>query len=223
MTSGSLARPALARQSTPHARVRLVDRSPLDQFIVGLLIVFLLVYAYELMLLVPCGSFADMANCDLPPASKQFWSTYFQIDPLFAQMPPYYVAIMSMQDYLYNPWWALCLFMFFTNRQDAPWHASITLLVTGMIVATSSVIFGVQLQHPHYTATIMTALLMINGPWIAGPLLISWRLRHGRHAEVATPTGGGSVARAGVLLALPFVLYTLLSLASIALTGERAG
>lgn len=221
MTSESLARPALARPTTDRARVRWVDRSALDQFILGVLIVFMLVYVSELMILVPCGSFAELSTCDLPPASKAFWTTYFGIDPLFAQMPPYYVAIMSIQDYLYNPWWAICLFMFFTNRQDAPWHASITLLITGMIVATSSVIFGVQLQHPHYTATIMTALLMINGPWIAGPLLVSWRLRHRRTSVdvQASRNEGGGALRAGVLIALPFVLYTLLSLASIAIAG----
>jgi len=219
MASESLAPAAIARSTAAPARIRLVDRSALDQFILGLLIVFMLVFAYELMLLVPCGSFTDLSTCDLPPESTQVWSTYFRIDPLFAQMPPYYVAIMSLQDYLYNPWWAVCLFMFWTNRQDAAWHASLTLLITGMIVATSSVIYGVQLQHPHYTAPIMAALLMTNGPWIAGPLLISWRLRHGRRAGAAKAGGGGSRARTCVLLALPFVLYALLCLASIALAG----
>ena len=221
MTSESLARPSIARRTTDLGRVRLVDRSALDQFIIGVLILFLLVYASELMILVPCGSFAALSSCDLPSASKDFWSTYFVIDPLFAQMPPYYVAIMSIQDYLYNPWWAVCLFMFWTNRQDTPWLASITLIVTGMIVATSSVIVGVQLQHPHYTATVMSALLMINGPWIAGPLLVSWRLRHGRESVVAGPsrsTGAGA-ARACILVALPLLMYTMLSLVSIAIAG----
>jgi len=115
------------RQTTARARIRLVDRPALDHFILCLLIVFLLVYVSELILL-PCGSFGDLSSCDLPPASKRFWST----------------------------------------------------------AATSSVILGVQLQHPHYTAPVMPALLMTNGPWIAGPLLVSSRLRHGRCLEAET-------------------------------------
>ena len=221
MTSESLARTPMARHTTDRGRVRLFDRSALDQLIIGVLILFLLVYVSELMILVPCGSFAALSSCDLPAASKEFWSTYFLIDPLFAEMPPYYVAIMSIQDYFYNPWWAVCLFMFWTNRQDAPWLASITLLVSGMIAATSLVIVGVQLQHPHYTTTVMTALLMINGPWIAGPLLFSWRLRHGRESKAArtSRSTGAGAARACVLIAFPLLVYTLLSLASIAIAG----
>ena len=87
MTSESLARTSLALRTTDLGRVRLVDRSALDQFIIGVLILFLLVYASELMILVPCGSFAALSSCDLPSASKDFWSTYFVIDPLFAQGP----------------------------------------------------------------------------------------------------------------------------------------
>jgi hypothetical protein len=125
---------------------------------------------------------------------------------------------MSIQDYLYNPWWAVCLFMFWTNRQDTPWFATITLLVAGMITATSSVILGVQVQHPHYTATVMAALLMINGPWIAGPLLIGWRLRYRPGSAAAPARRNAGPARALVLLALPLVAYTLLCLAATAIT-----
>ena len=64
---------------------------------------FLLVYALELMILIPCGSFHDIMSCDLPPASRAFWQAYFELDPLFLEMPAWLVTVMSIQDYLFNP------------------------------------------------------------------------------------------------------------------------
>lgn len=182
-------------------------RYDVDNFIIGFLIMYMLVYVSELLILVPCGSFQDLASCDLPAAAKGFWSSYFETDPLFAQMPPYYAMIMSIQDFLYNPWWALCLFMFWTGRQEAPWHKTITILVSGMIIATGLLNFGVQLQHPHYTPTIMVALLLINGPWIAGPLLFSWRLRHREPRSVSSGRPSGTRGRGLTMIGIPIVGY----------------
>ncbi len=195
---------------------RITERTDVDCFIIGFLILFLFVYVSELLILVPCGSFASLATCDLPQASKDFWTSYFALDPLFARMEPYYATIMSIQDYLYNPWWAICLFMFWTDRQDAPWLRTITILVTGMIVATSLVILGAQLQHPHYTARVMLALLLINGPWIAGPLLFAWRFRHG--SATATAPRRGSLPRALLWIALPFAGYVVFCTIATAIT-----
>ena len=213
MTTTAAPRP-LASDRAPHrGTTTLIERSTLDNFIVGLLAMFLLVYVSELLLLVPCGSFAALPTCDLPPVAKAFWTQYFEIDPLFAAMPPFYVMIMSMQDYLYNPWWAVCLFMFWTGRQDAGWLQTITLFVCGMIVATSLVNYGVQLSDPAYPVHRLFALLMINGPWAFGPLVIAWRFRH---AEPGAGPGrpSGTRARALAMVALPLVGYVALCFAA---------
>ena len=89
---------------SPRLGHTLTTRYDIDNFIVGLLIMFLLVYALELMILIPCGSFHDIMSCDLPPASRAFWQAYFELDPLFLEMPAWLVTVMSIQDYLFNPW-----------------------------------------------------------------------------------------------------------------------
>lgn len=187
-------------------------RYDIDNFIVGLLIMFLVVYALELMILIPCGSFHDIMSCDLPPASQAFWKAYFDLDPLFLEMPAWLVTVMSIQDYLFNPWWVLSLFMFWTGRQEANWYRTCTLLVCGTIIGTTAVTFGVQMAHPHYTAQIMAMLVMINGPWIAAPLLYAYRLRHTDPSSVSTYRPSGTITRAIVIMLIPTIIYFSMSI-----------
>lgn len=189
----------------------LKSRYLIDNFICGMLVMYLFVYAAELYILLPCGSFHDIANCDLPPASMAFWRAYFELDPLFLQMPAWLVVVMSIQDFLFNPWWLLSLFMFWTGRQEANWYKTLTLLVCGTIIATTSLTFGVQMMHPHYTPRVMAMLTMINGPWIAGPLLIAWRLRHSDADTAQSYRKTGAAALGIIMLVAPTVLYFMMS------------
>ena len=200
--------PATARSRLGNT---LVTRYDIDNFIVGLLIMFLCVYALELMILLPCGSFHDIVNCDLPPASKAFWQAYFELDPLFLEMPAWLVTVMSIQDFLFNPWWVLSLFMFWTGRQEANWYKTGTLVVCGIIIGTTAITFGVQLMHPHYTAKIMALLVLINGPWIAAPLLYAWRLRHADSVALPVRRKSGTIGRAIVMMLIPTLIYFSMS------------
>ncbi len=196
---------------SPRLGHTLTTRYDIDNFIVGLLIMFLLVYALELMILIPCGSFHDIMSCDLPPASRAFWQAYFELDPLFLEMPAWLVTVMSIQDYLFNPWWVLSLFMFWTGRQQTNWYRTCTLVMCGTIIGTTAVTFGVQSAHPHYTTGIMAMLVVINGPWIAAPLLYIWRLRHTSPAAANAGRPSGTVVRAMVMVLLPTILYFSMS------------
>lgn len=186
-------------------------RYNIDNFIVGLLIMYLFVYALELMILMPCASFHDIVNCDLPPASKAFWQAYFILDPLFLEMPAWLVAVMTIQDFLFNPWWVVSLFMFWTGRQEANWYRTLTVLVCGIIVATTSVTFAVQMMHPHYTAKVMAMLTMINGPWIVGPLLFVWRLRHTDSMNPPAYRKSGTIWFALLMMVIPTIIYFSMS------------
>lgn len=186
-------------------------RYRIDNFIIGLLILYTFVFVTELNILIPCGSFHNIVNCDLPPAAKAFWHAYFILDPLFLEMPPWNVFVMSTQDFLFNPWWLLSLFMFWTGRQEANWYKTCTLLVCGVIVATTSLTFAVQSMHPHYTPKIMAMLAMINGPWILGPLLFAWRLRHRDVGTSAIYRKTDKIWLALLLMIAPTVLYFSMS------------
>lgn len=206
-------RPFGARNAPPKRLGNtLKSRYLIDNFIVGMLIMYLFVYVAELYILMPCGSFHDIANCDLPPASRAFWQAYFVLDPLFLEMPAWLVAVMSIQDFLFNPWWVLSLFMFWTGRQEANWYRTLTLLVCGTIIATTSVTFAVQMMHPHYTARVMAMLTMINGPWIAGPLLLAWRLRHSDAESAAVYRKTNTIGLGLLMLIAPTVLYFSMSI-----------
>lgn len=189
----------------------LKSRYLIDNFIAGLLIMYLFVYALELYILLPCGSFHDIVNCKLPPASQAFWQAYFELDPFFLEMPAWLVVVMSIQDFLFNPWWVLSLFMFWTGRQEANWYKTLTVLICGIIVATTSVTFGVQMMHPHYTPRVMAMLTMINGPWIVGPILIAWRLRHADQSSVLSYRKTDSIALGFLMLLAPTILYFMMS------------
>ncbi|MCB1679902.1 MAG: hypothetical protein KDI16_14555 [Halioglobus sp.] len=190
---------------------RLTTRYDIDNFIIGLLIMFLCVYALELMILIPCGSFHDIVSCDLPPSSEAFWRDYFNLDPLFLEMPPWLVTVMSIQDYLFNPWWVLSLFMFWTGRQEANWYRTSTVLVCGIIIGTTAVTFGVQSFYPHYTTRVMAQLVLINGPWIVAPLLYAWRLRHTSPGATPIYRKSGTRTRAIVMMLIPTLIYFSMS------------
>ncbi len=188
------------------------NRFRIDNFIVGMLIMYLFVYVAELYILLPCGSFHDIVHCNLPPESMAFWRAYFELDPLFLEMPPWLVAVMSIQDFLFNPWWIISLFMFWTGRQEANWYKTLTLLVCGIIIATTSITFAVQMMHPHYTARVMAMLTMINGPWIAGPLLLAWRLRHSDVDPATIYRKTHTIALGLLLLISPTIIYFSMSI-----------
>lgn len=186
----------------------LPTRSRLDNFIIGFLILFAIVFAMELALFVSCGSWEELSTCEeLPAAAAAMWEPYYEIDPLFKQMPLWYSAIMNVQDALFNPWWLLSLFLFWTGRQELAWYRLGTLLVSGFIVGTSYIAFSNWVGSPDYSKSMVVAMVLINGPWIAGPLLFSWRLRprESGAAERYEPTGS-TVLGVG-LMALPTVLY----------------
>lgn len=206
--------PSYGADNVPPKRLgnTLRDRYIIDNFIVGMFIMYLFVYVMELYILLPCGSFQDIMNCDLPPASKAFWRAYFELDPLFLEMPSWLVAVMSIQDFLFNPWWLLSLVMFWTGYQEANWYRTLTLLVCGTIIATTSVTFAVQMMHPHYTPRVMAMLTMINGPWIAGPLLLAWRLRHADAGAAVTYRKTNSVWLGLIMLIAPPILYFSMSI-----------
>jgi hypothetical protein len=186
----------------------LTTRSRLDNFIIGFLILFAIVFAMELALFIPCGSWEELSTCeDLPAVAAAMWEPYYEIDPLFKEMPLWYSAIMNVQDALFNPWWLLSLVLFWTGRQEAAWYRLGTFLVSGFIIGTSYIAFSNWVGSPEYTVPMVIAMTLINGPWIAGPLLFSWRLRPREDSEVGSYTATESATVGCVLMALPSVIY----------------
>jgi len=198
-------------------RTRLVDRSTQDQLIIGTLLLFILVYAMELALLLPCGGWDGIDTCDIPDMALAMWSDYFKLDPLWSVMPPWFEMTMTLQDLIFNPWWCLALFMFWTNRQDAKWFGAITCTVCGMMIASTSIYF---FSEYHYTETSrdqFTGLLLINGPWMVAPFLLVTRLglaREKRSSGDVSPASG-STAKTSVVLAVPILVYVLLCMIAV--------
>src|SRR5262245_65200212 len=93
----------------------------LDQLIVGALLLFLLVFVFELRLVLPCGGWKQISTCAAAIKTDSAWSLYFEIDPFWSSMPSWYAAVMNLQDVVYNPFWALSLVIYGIGRQDAAW------------------------------------------------------------------------------------------------------
>ncbi len=177
-----------------NARPRLADRSSLDLLIMGILVLFLFVFVFELWLVVPCGGWDALEGCDSPSAEAALsaWQGYYEIDPYWGVMPPWYANVMNAQDWIYNPFWTLALFMFVTNRQDTPWFRTAMTMVATATMTTSLLVFATQFVHPDVTPFMKIGLLQVNGPWVLAPLLFIHRLHRGpsdRRERGAEPAG----------------------------------
>src|SRR5688572_10202913 len=112
MTTTALAGPPEAVQPSKVRRRGIAGLSTTDQLIVGALILFLVVFVGELSVVVPCGGhWYGLSECESATSNAAF-SSYFDIDPFWSNMPGWYATVMSFQEYLFNPFWALSLFMF---------------------------------------------------------------------------------------------------------------
>src|SRR2546426_8924684 len=103
--------------------------SSLDQLIVGALVLFLLVFAFELRLVLPCGGWERVSTCAAAIKTDSSWSLYFEIDPFWSSIPPWYAAVMNLQVLVFNPFWALSLAMYANHRQDTAWFRTATIAV----------------------------------------------------------------------------------------------
>ena len=157
------------------------ERSNLDLLIMGILVLFLFVFLFELWLVVPCGGWDALEGCDSPSAEAALvaWQGYYEIDPYWGAMPPWYANVMNAQDWIYNPFWALALFFFLTNRQDTPWFRMAMTVVATATMTTSLLVFATQFVHPDVTSFMKVALLQVNGPWVLAPMLFIYRLHRG--------------------------------------------
>ena len=181
---------------TPHTpRPRLKERSSLDLLIMGVLILFLFVFVFELWLVVPCGGWDALEGCESPSAETALaaWQGYYEIDPYWGVMPPWYANVMNAQDWIYNPFWALALFFFLTNRQDTPWFRTAMTMVATATMTTSLLVFATQFVHPDVTAFMKVALLQVNSPWVLAPLLFIYRLHRGAKESLAEKPAGARV------------------------------
>lgn len=158
--------------------VRITGMSTVDQLIVGILVLFLLVFVFELSLVVPCGGWENLEQCDSSsaPAARAAWQGYYDIDPYWGAMPDWYANVMNAQDYVYNPFWALALFMFLTGRQETPWFRTAMVVVAAATMTTSLLVFVTQFVHPDVTPFMKVSLLQVNGPWVLGPMLFIHRM-----------------------------------------------
>ena len=154
---------------------RITNLSTFDQLIVGILVLFLFVFAFELYLVVPCGGWENVETCN-SPAAEGAWAGYYEIDPYWGLMPDWYANIMNAQDFIYNPFWALSLFMFLAHRQSTPWFRTAMIVVSTATMTTSLLVFATQFVHPDTTPFMKVALLQVNGPWVLGPLLFIFRM-----------------------------------------------
>ena len=157
---------------------KITELSTIDQLIIGILVLFLFVFAFELFLVVPCGGWENLEGCNgaSADAAKAAWQGYYEIDPYWGVMPDWYANIMNAQDLIYNPFWSLALFMFLTNRQDTPWFRTAMILVATATMTTSLLVFATQFVHPDVTTFMKIALLQVNGPWVMAPMLFIYRI-----------------------------------------------
>ena len=160
----------------PPAPRNLTALASLDQLIVGALVLFLLVFAFELLLVVPCGGWQQVSTCAAAIKTDSAWSLYFEIDPFWSAIPPWYAAVMNLQDLVFNPFWAISLAMYVAHRQDTAWFRTATIAVSAMIIATSVVVYAAQAAHPEITSRKLVMLFLVNSPWALFPALFIARM-----------------------------------------------
>jgi hypothetical protein len=193
MTSTALADPPAAPQSPQPGRRGIAGLSPLDQLIVGALILFLVVFVGELSVVVPCGGhWFGLSTCESATTNAAF-STYFDLDPFWSDMPGWYATVMSFQEYVFNPFWALSLVMYATHRQDRPWFRTATIVVSSMIIATTLVVYFAQVDHPDITGRKLALLFVVNGLWALFPALFIVRMHRSANGSLASARGGRHV------------------------------
>ncbi len=62
---------------------KITELTTIDQLIIGILVLFLFVFAFELFLVVPCGGWENLEGCNgaSADAAKADWQGYYDIDP----------------------------------------------------------------------------------------------------------------------------------------------
>ena len=157
---------------------RITNLSSVDQLIVGILILYLFVFVFELFLVLPCGGWENLDGCNhsSAEAARAAWQGYYEIDPYWAVMPAWYANIMNAQDTVYNPFWALSLFMFLTGRQNKRWFRTAMIVVATATMTTSLLVFSTQFVHPEVTTFMKLSLVQVNALWVAGPMLFIFRM-----------------------------------------------
>ena len=157
---------------------RITNLTSVDQLIVGILVLYLFVFAFELFLVVPCGGWENLDGCNhsSAEAARAAWQGYYEIDPYWGVMPDWYANIMNAQDMIYNPFWVLSLFMFLTGRQDARWFRTAMIVVATATMTTTLLVFATQFDHPEVTTFMKLSLLQVNALWVLGPMLFIFRM-----------------------------------------------
>ena len=157
---------------------RITNLSSIDQLIVGILVLYLFVFVFELSLVLPCGGWENLDACDhsSAEAARAAWQGYYDIDPYWGAMPDWYASIMNAQDTVYNPFWALSLFMFLTGRQNTRWFRTAMIVVATATMTTSLLVFSTQFVHPEVTTFMKLSLLQVNALWVLGPMLFIFRM-----------------------------------------------
>lgn len=157
---------------------RITHLSSIDQLIVGILVLYLFVFVFELSLVLPCGGWENLDACDhsSAEAARAAWQGYYEIDPYWGAMPDWYANIMNAQDTVYNPFWALSLFMFLTGRQNKRWFRTAMIVVATATMTTSLLVFSTQFVHPEVTTFMKLSLVQVNALWVAGPMLFIFRM-----------------------------------------------
>jgi len=157
---------------------RITNLSSVDQLIVGILVLYLFVFAFELFLVLPCGGWENLDGCNhsSAEAARAAWQGYYEIDPYWGAMPDWYANIMNAQDLVYNPFWLLSLFMFLTGRQNTRWFRSAMIVVATATMTTTLLVFATQFDHPEVTTFMKLSLLQVNALWVLGPMLFIFRM-----------------------------------------------
>ena len=160
---------------------RITNLSSIDQLIVGILVLYLFVFVCELSLVRPGGGGENLDACDhsSAEAARAAWQGYYDIDPYWGAMPDWYASIMNAQDTVYNPFWALSLFMFLTGRQNTRWFRTAMIVVATATMTTSLLVFSTQFVHPEVTTFMKLSLLQVNALWVLGPMLFIFRMHRG--------------------------------------------
>ena len=158
--------------------VRITSLSSVDQLIIGLLVLYLFVFAFELFLVLPCGGWEHLESCNSSSAEAALaaWQGYYEIDPYWGVMPDWYANIMNAQDLVYNPFWALSLFMFLTGLQDTAWFRTAMTVFATATMTTSLLVFFTQFMHPEMTGFMKIAVIQVNALWVLGPMLFIGRM-----------------------------------------------
>ncbi len=149
--------------------------------------IFILIFAffgfvawfYEPAFIFGCGWEGLGQGLDGPCGESwvgRAWLGYLQVEPAYANAPPYVRISNEADAYLFGPFYAVSLFAFLTNRHTTDWYKGVATFCSGMMVFALLLYLSWELMTYKDTGARIMSVIVFNVPWLLMPIALMFRL-----------------------------------------------